>query len=63
MEYINLVYQMYDIDNPLPEQHEFTTGKKTVETQARGKEVGSASTMKNSYIYRSNEVAPFDAGE
>ena len=70
MEYIHLVYEIYNIKDPLSEQKEEASDKfcmtnKKIKTWKDNfqREIGSASTTKHSHLHRSIELNPFSDGK
>lgn len=67
MEYVRLVYATYNIRDPMEQSGEekdqdrqYMTNKKIRDFKDRlTKEIGSASTMKNSHLHKSIELKPF----
>jgi hypothetical protein len=68
MEYIHLVYDIYNIKDPM--QREQTESDRNCMTNKKirnfkdnfQKEIGSASTMKHSHLHKSIELNPFSDG-
>lgn len=69
MEYVRFVYETYNIKDPMQEsqyieekdeEKMYMTNKKIREFKDKlTKEIGSASTMKNSHLHKSIEPKPF----